>query len=157
MQARVFHLTVDADEESLRDEAWDVSHRIQLDGETETVEQDEFDRLYKEVGADEVDAEAPAILHRMWERWNAGSGKESEAFVARHCTDCDAKFTGAQDDGAFDLGTRQRRAERHETNTQHDVERSTRSLMVGDCLVVDGDVFVCAPFGWDVTDLEVDG
>lgn len=159
MNVEVYHLAVDSEEESVRDEAWDVSHRVRMGGEVENPTQDEFERLYEKVGEDYVDAEVPEVLHRMWERWNAGSRRESEAFVSRACCDCDEVFTGERPDGTFDLGARQAAAERHEHETraagdEHEVERSNRSLMVGDCLVVDGEVYACAPFGWNETSLE---
>lgn len=102
---------------------------------------------------DHVDTDPGADLDNVFSRWNAGSGRESEAFARRECEDCDKSFVGRTPDG-IDLGARQHDADKHESNTAqagdpHTVERSKRSLSVGDVVLVDGEAYLCAPFGWE--------
>lgn len=65
---------------------------------------------YELAGEEEV-----VDLSDVWERWNRGSGKESQAFV----------------------------------------EAETRSLSVGDVVVLDGDAFRCDGVGWTSITLRV--
>jgi hypothetical protein len=63
---------------------------------------------YELVGEEEV-----VDLSDLWERWNRGSGQESQAFI----------------------------------------EAETRSLSVGDVVVLDGDAYRCDRIGWTPIEL----
>lgn len=159
----VYHLAFgDADDEERNRLLDDLRHRIRMDEEYAPT-QDDFDMLWTFVGHDDG-----ATLATVFERWNAGSRHESVAFARRECQDCDAVFTGTPEPGAYtgpvNLAERQRRAEKHERATRtdptdstsgHTVAPGTRSLSVGDVVVVDGTAHVVAPFSfreWDHLD-----
>lgn len=156
MKAEIFHLPYAGykDEENREPEP-DASMRNKLQLDNHTPTQAEFDDLWEKVGEEEVDADsADAALGAAWERWNAGSGKESVAFARRECEDCDAVFTGERDDGFVDLSLRQANAENHHKETMvepggpHEVGPGTRSLSTGDIVVVDGTAYLCVSIGW---------
>lgn len=120
-----------------------------------TVTEDDFEAYWEKVGEDTVDG-----FEDLFARWNAGSGKESPAFARRECTDCDATFTGEQDNGNVNLEVRQHDANAHETVYDgHEVGRGTRSLSCGDIAVnmETGTAFICPPFGsWEELDFTVE-
>lgn len=113
---------------------------------------EEIDEHWEKVGEDEVEGDADAdphtYLHSVWTRWNTGSGGESPAFARRECQDCDAEFTGEVLPGQVDLRVRQEEAERHERVKDHTVGDGTRSLSVGDIVILDDTAYLCQPVGW---------
>lgn len=113
----------------------------------------EVDELWEEVGEEEVEGKENSkdahYLSAIWPRWNAGSGGESEAFARRECEDCDVSFTGEVLPGQIDLRERQKNAEAHEEETGHTVERSNRSLSVGDIVQVGNTLYLCQRIGWE--------
>lgn len=146
MTAHLFYLPFDG-----RDtEADDLRFRIRFDDREPTG--DELRDVYTFVGTDDE-----GTLENVFDRWNAGSGRECAAFARRECEDCDAVFTGTREPGSYtgsvDLSLREHRVDKHERATrasgnEHTVARGTRSLSSGDIVVVDGEVHLVMPIGW---------
>lgn len=154
MNVEIHHLPYAGNDENGEPEpAREMRMKLELDDHTPS--QAEFDDLWEKVGEEEVPADsADDALRMAWERWNAGSGRESVAFARRECKDCDAVFTGERDDGSVDLSLRQANAENHHKETMvepggpHEVGPGTRSLSTGDIVVVDGTAYLCDTIGW---------
>lgn len=81
--------------------------RVDADGTTPTVS--DLIEHYDLCGEEDVDD-----LADLWERWNRGSGRESQAFA----------------------------------------EARTRSLSVGDVVVLSGEAYRCDPIGWTAIELQ---
>lgn len=161
MKVEIYHLPYAGykDEEN-REPGPEREMRAKMQLEDYQPSQGEFDDLWEKVGEEEVTGENHNwACKAVWERWNAGSGRESVAFARRECEDCDMVFTGERDDGSVDLGLRQSKAEAHHKETMvepggpHEIEPSTRSLSTGDIVVVDGTAYLCESIGWSEVDV----
>mgnify|MGYP006286877909 CR=1 FL=1 len=156
MNVEIYHLPYAGyEDEENRKPAPAREMRMKVEMDDHEPSQAEFDDLWEKAGEEEIEADSPEDAIRMaWERWNAGSGRESVAFARRECKDCDAVFTGEREDGRVDLSLRQKNAEKHHKETMvevggpHEVEPSTRSLSTGDIVVVDGSAYLCEMIGW---------
>ncbi|QLG62055.1 hypothetical protein [Halorarum salinum] len=140
-EATVYYLNWDREQ---RGDAAQLFHDLHIEDTPDRLSREEFDQLYCEV----IQVDGVDNPEQVWEQWNRGSRRESEAFLSlRYCERCDTYIEGiaegvthAVQNHGYDALT--------ETG-EPDYVRGERSMSVGDIVVIDGTYYVAASIGWD--------
>jgi hypothetical protein len=98
-----------------------------------------------------------ATLETVYERWNAGSGRESQQFLSlQYCPECDVVFDDNMsptethsNSPKVTVDSRSDDAKQHADQTGHTIMNGPRSLSVGDVVETDtGTLYVVKPVGF---------
>lgn len=125
-------------------------HNLHTGEVPDTLEQHDFDMMYRKIRELPYDLDSPEPL---WQQWNRGSQLESQDFLStRYCDPCNEGFQSM--DTAYHHFYHE-----HYDPPETDLDqffqhvRGVRSMSVGDIVELDDTYYMAAPIGWQTIDL----
>jgi hypothetical protein len=128
------------------EEASDLFHRFHVNP-PDSVTEDEFTRLYREVAEADVDD-----VEELYQGWNRGSGREDEGFLSqRYCEQCRTYIEGEGE--AINHAVQNHGYDAFSESGTPGYVRGIRSLSVGDVIEQEETLYACVSIGWQELNL----
>lgn len=142
--ATIYYLNWDR-ESAFDDAASEFFHDLATGSLPDTLDQHDFDVMYRKVRELAYELDGPEAL---WPQWNRGSNQESQDFLStRYCDPCNEGFT------SLDVAYHHFYHDHYqppETSLDQFFEyiQGVRSMSVGDIVEIDDTYFMAASIGW---------